>query len=243
VPVRSPRASTARSSTSTRTAPSCCAPPASASIAFRPHARSRSTRTAARSDQPSTYRLLAYALYRAGRGDEALDVIDRSTRLTTDVRQSVVQLLSEDAALIASALAAKDPSRRDELAARIRGKLPNRPCMRIVLSWETDANDVDLHVRDRSGGHAYFENLDLPSGGRLREDITDGFGPEAFGVDDPSAFPYRATVHYYRRGAMGVGLGTVQVIRHDGKGTITVDDRPFIIQNDDAMVDLGIIRN
>jgi hypothetical protein len=48
-------------------------------------------------------------------------------------------------------------------------------------------------------------------------------------------------VHYYRRGPMGFGLGTVQVIRHDGAGNVTVEDRPFVIQADDAMVDLGEI--
>ena len=41
---------------------------------------------------------------------------------------------------------------------------------------------------------------------------------------------------------MGLGLGTVQVMRYDGNGILAIDDRPFVIQNDDAMVDLGIIR-
>ncbi len=40
---------------------------------------------------------------------------------------------------------------------------------------------------------------------------------------------------------MGVGLGSVQVIRHDGAGTIVVEDRPFVIQNDEALVELGAV--
>lgn len=40
---------------------------------------------------------------------------------------------------------------------------------------------------------------------------------------------------------MGIGLGTIQVIRHDGKGRITVEDRPFVIQNDHAMIELGAV--
>jgi len=192
-----------------------------------------------RPDQPSTYRLLAFALLRAGRGDDALDVLDEGARHAT--RPSVLQLLGEDAAWIAAQLATDAPARRDELARRVRGPLPTHAGMRIVLSWETDANDVDLHVRDRRGHHAYYAARELASGGRLRDDLTDGFGPEVFAVDDPTAFPYKVAVHYYSRGPMGIGLGTVQVIRRDVAGRITVDDRPFVIQNDSALVDLGRI--
>ena len=39
--------------------------------------------------------------------------------------------------------------------------------------------------------------------------------------------------------AMGLGLGTVQVLRHDGAGHLTVDDRPFVLSRDDAMLDVG----
>jgi hypothetical protein len=62
-----------------------------------------------------------------------------------------------------------------------------------------------------------------------------------FLIDTPLAFPYRASAHYYRRGPMGLGLGTLQIIRHDGAGNITIDHRPFAIQNDGATIDLGSI--
>jgi len=38
---------------------------------------------------------------------------------------------------------------------------------------------------------------------------------------------------------MGYGMGTVQVVRHDGKGGLTLEPRPFVVMADDAMVDLG----
>jgi hypothetical protein len=40
---------------------------------------------------------------------------------------------------------------------------------------------------------------------------------------------------------MGYGMGTVQVIRHDGKGTLTVEPRPFVVMTDAAMVKLGTV--
>jgi hypothetical protein len=74
--------------------------------------------------------------------------------------------------------------------------------------------------------------------------VTTGYGPECFAVNDSesrSAAPYRLKVHYYRRGPMGYGMGTVQVVRNDGEGKITVDPRPFVVMADDAMVDLGTV--
>ena len=44
---------------------------------------------------------------------------------------------------------AQDPSRKDALTERLAAmgtKPTNKPRLRVVLTWETDANDVDLHV-------------------------------------------------------------------------------------------------
>ena len=81
----------------------------------------------------------------------------------------------------------------------------------------------------------------MRSGGALLEDVRDGYGPEMFSVEHPDAFPYKIGVHYYARGPEGVGLGSVQIIRNDGHGNVTVEDRPFVIQNDQAYVDLGTV--
>ncbi len=41
---------------------------------------------------------------------------------------------------------------------------------------------------------------------------------------------------------MGYGAGKLQVIRHDGKGHLGFDDRPFVIMTDGAYVDLGTVK-
>ena len=177
-----------------------------------------------RPDQASTYRLLAYALYRDGHGADALDVLAEGIKHAE--RPSIAQIFREDRQLIEAAMNPKAH--------------PTKPSLRMILSWETDANDVDLHVYDNDGHHAWFSDRELKSGGSLRDDITTGFGPEMFEVDQPTAFPYRIGVNYYTRGPMGVGIGTVQVIRFDGT-TLSVDDRPFILQADNVTVDLGFV--
>jgi tetratricopeptide (TPR) repeat protein len=191
-----------------------------------------------RPDQLSTYRLLAYDLMLDGQV-EALDMISKAMQQPM-LHASQRMILDEDAALIASYLLAHVPDAKPEIL-RHNYKPDTEPSVRFILSWETDGNDVDLHTRDRFGNHAWYGNLGMASGGALLEDIRDGYGPEMFSVLEPDAFPYKVGVHYYARGPEGVGLGTLQIVRNDGHGNVSVEDRPFVIQNDQAYVDLGTV--
>ena len=111
--------------------------------------------------------------------------------------------------------------------------------LRFILYWETDANDVDFHIQDARGGHAFFGAKKLASGGELYADITTGYGPECFEVTGAAnAGPYQIGVHYYRQGPMGYGMGLVEIVRFDGKD-FTFDDRPYMIMQDEAYVSLG----
>lgn len=52
--------------------------------------------------------------------------------------------------------------------------------MRIVLSWSADETDIDIYVKEPSGAHASYANRFTDSGGRVSEDLTQGFGPEEY---------------------------------------------------------------
>jgi vault protein inter-alpha-trypsin-like protein len=195
-----------------------------------------------RPDRAVSYRRLGYALVRLERWTAAIDVlVDGLSRIS---RPSVTRIVREDIGLVAAAAIAAEPARATVVRARLASlgiALPVTPSLRFVLGWETDANDVDLHVRDRHGDEAYYGRRALPSGGQLLDDITDGFGPEMLSIEAPDAFPYRLAAHYYQRGPEGVGLGAIQIIRHDGHGGLTIEDRPFALQVSDGMIDVGIV--
>ena len=181
---------------------------------------------AERPDHPSGHRLLAWALLRAGRFSEAFEAMEKGLeqRYPSGRFAGVDRVMREDLGLLAAAWLRAEPGRRAELLDRLRARdarIETEPSVRFVLTWETDANDVDLHVWDRKGDHAYYRQPSLPSGGELYADVTTGYGPECFTVRNPEsrdAAPYRLRVHYYNRGPMGYGMGTVQVVRHDGHG-------------------------
>ncbi|MCL2485264.1 MAG: DUF2135 domain-containing protein [Endomicrobia bacterium] len=52
--------------------------------------------------------------------------------------------------------------------------------IRVVLGWSTDNTDIDLHVTDPHGEKAFYGNRLTRIGGRVSQDIRDGFGPEEF---------------------------------------------------------------
>jgi Vault protein inter-alpha-trypsin domain/Tetratricopeptide repeat len=202
-----------------------------------------------RPDHPSGHRLLAWALLRAGRHEEAFAALEVGIeqRYPGGRFAGVDRVLREDLGLVGAAWLRADPGKREQVLDRLRAhdaRLETGPSVRFVLTWETDANDVDLHVWDRHGAHASYRHKTLPSGGELYADVTTGYGPECFTIPAPEsrdAAPYRLAAHYYSRGPMGYGMGTVQIVRHDGKGGLTVEPRPFVVMADQAMVDLGVV--
>jgi hypothetical protein len=200
---------------------------------------------AQRPDHPNSHRLYAWSLVRSGRTSDAFDAIMNGLRRPYPPSRfaGVETVLREDAQMIGAALVAKHPEQRARVVASlaaVRLGLAKSPSVRFVMSWETDANDVDLHVYDGRSDHAFFESPALASGGRLVDDVTTGYGPECFAIPgDASAFPYRFEAHYYSRGAMGYGMGTLQIVEHDGEGGFFFEDRPFVILEDRGKVDLG----
>jgi uncharacterized protein YfaP (DUF2135 family) len=126
--------------------------------------------------------------------------------------------------------------------AALGAALSTSPSTRFVLYWETDANDVDFHIRDARGGHAFYSAMRLPSGGALYRDVTTGYGPECFTIaGTPKAGPYRLSINYYSQGPMGYGMGLLEALVHDGKGGLTFDSRPYVVMQPGAFVELGSI--
>jgi hypothetical protein len=76
-------------------------------------------------------------------------------------------------------------------------------------------------------------------------DVTTGYGPECFTIRGPPgerAYPYQLEAHYYRRGPMGFGMGMLHIIEHDGRGGLRFQERPFVVMQDGAYLDLGVVK-
>jgi tetratricopeptide (TPR) repeat protein len=205
---------------------------------------------AQRPDHPSSHRLLAFALLKKEEHAKAFDAIVKglNQEYPEDRFAGVHQILVEDLGLIGAAWIKADPGRRKEILRRLEkegSKLETDASLRFVLNWETDANDVDFHIYDGQGGHAFFQDPNLGTGGSLYADVTTGYGPECFTIRLPRrrrSYPYTLQAHYYSRGPMGYGMGKLEIIEHDGKGGLTFDERMFVVMVDEAFVDMGKVR-
>lgn len=198
---------------------------------------------AQRIDHPSSHRGLAYALLQGGEHKEAFEVIAAALNRQYPARYQLIErILLDDAELMVAAwLAAAPEDSKSIRAAAAKARVPvlRRASTHFVLSWETDANDVDLHVFDGSGHHVWYQDRGMTTGGLLYADVTDGYGPESFTITgEPRAYPYRIDVQYFRKGPSGHGLGALQVIQHDGKGNVAMRTVPYSLMNDGGRVRL-----
>jgi len=200
-----------------------------------------------RPDHPSSHRLLAFARLRHGDPAGAFDALVAAIHQPYPPGRfrGVDRILREDLGLVAAAWIKSAPKRAADIERRAQAEgaaVEHGPSLRFVLDWQTDANDVDFHVFDATGGHAFYSQPRLPSGGELYADVTTGYGPECFAVRAAKADrdgPYVLQAHYFSRGPMGYGMGKLEIIDHDGAGGLTFEERPYVVMTDQAFVDLG----
>ena len=200
-----------------------------------------------RGDHPASHRLLAFMLLRLGEAARAFAAIEKGAARSYPAGRfsGVDRILREDAGLIGAAWVKAEPGRRGEVMERLEklgAELEDKPSLRFILNWETDANDVDFHIVDGKNGHAFYSQRQLASGGELYADVTTGYGPECFTIRNAPgarAYPYKLMAHYYSRGPMGYGMGKLEIIDHDGKGGLKFIERPYVVMVDRAYLDLG----
>jgi outer membrane protein OmpA-like peptidoglycan-associated protein len=198
-----------------------------------------------RPDHMTGHRLLAYALVRADKPADAFTAIiaGLDQKYGEGRFAGGVHVLGEDAAMIGAAYAAAVPAKQSQIVnvlARHRLAVATQPSTRFILYWETDANDVDFHIKDARGGHAFYSQPKLTSGGELYADVTTGYGPECFAIAGaPAAGPYQLSLEYYSQGPMGYGMGLLEIQTFDPKRGFRFEDRPYVIMTNRAKLELG----
>ena len=91
------------------------------------------------------------------------------------------------------------------------------PRLRILLAWDTDGTDLDLHVVTPGGEHAYYGQQAI-AGGALDVDVTTGYGPEIFSSPAPERGLYQIYINYYGGSGENAPLTTARltIITDDG---------------------------
>lgn len=155
-----------------------------------------------RDDEPQSFRDLALALGERWQRDSDPKDAARSMELLYDVilktwdRFPEIELIAlmELNRLIAFA-EDKGLAIPERIDPRLRRLLDLD--LRISLSWDADLTDVDLHVFEPTGEHAYYGHNRTAIGGLVSRDFTQGYGPEEYVLRRAEPGAYTIKAHYY----------------------------------------------
>jgi tetratricopeptide (TPR) repeat protein len=108
--------------------------------------------------------------------------------------------------------------KRIPLDARLRALLDVD--IRVVIDWNTGATDMDLWVDEPGGERAIFSHPRTAIGGRLSNDMTEGFGPEEYLLRRAVPGEYRISVNVFASDAInpnGTTVVTAHLLRNYGR--------------------------
>jgi Ca-activated chloride channel homolog len=94
--------------------------------------------------------------------------------------------------------------------------------VRIVMSWDADMTDMDLHLEEPSGEEAYYGHNRTAIGGRVSRDFTQGYGPEEYSIRKAMKGNYRVKTKFFGSSAATLqGAVTLQVDVYTDYGRVT----------------------
>jgi hypothetical protein len=171
-----------------------------------------------RPEEPQSYRDLALALAGSGQTAEALELFAKVVTSAWDDRFPEIEVIALEE--LNALLARTKSSAPAALDSRLIRNLDVD--VRIVMSWDADATDVDLHVLEPSGEEAAYDHNRTTIGGLVSHDFTQGYGPEEYLVRRAVPGPFKIFAHYYgsrQQTVLGAATITATVFTDFGRPT------------------------
>jgi len=200
---------------------------------------------AIKEEEPQSYRDLALAYERQGNVQKAVDILYKV--LTKDwqwyegryrgLRGIILNELNNIIALN------KEKIDISQIAPEIIKPLPVD--LRIVIDWNKDETDIDLHVVEPGGEECFYSHRETKKGGRLSEDFTQGYGPEEFEVKNAASGLYRVRVNYYSDRYQKQQVPSfikVTIYKNYGKENQTVNVQNLIMDGQSGMIEIADVR-
>ena len=121
----------------------------------------------------------------------------RAMRRTNDLQVSVIALEDLNGLLgwVAAHADKVGAFAAPEIDAAYRRDLPVK--LRIVMTWDADETDIDLHVLEPNGEECFYGHRRTAEGGFCSEDVTTGYGPEEYLKKDLERGTYKVLSNYF----------------------------------------------
>ncbi|MFW1858838.1 VIT domain-containing protein [Acinetobacter defluvii] len=145
-------------------------------------------------EEPQSWRDLALAYAENQQYEEAIRTMYHVVSNEWDRRFGGIHLIATDELNNFIAKAPHSPAIKNIDKKLIR----NLPVgIRVVLTWDSDNSDMDLWVIDPNNEKTFYSNRNSVQGGKISNDFTGGYGPEAFWLKHPMKGEYSIKAHYY----------------------------------------------
>ncbi|MDQ7826704.1 MAG: VIT domain-containing protein [Candidatus Eremiobacteraeota bacterium] len=170
-----------------------------------------------RPEEPQSYRDLALALAKRARSTGDAKEYEKSMELLNHVVINTWDRFEEIEVIALMDLNAI----RAEYLRRTSGATAQYPSdkrlvklldldIRILLTWDADLTDMDLHLIEPSGEEASYNHNRTTIGGLVSRDFTQGYGPEEYCLRRAEKGTYKVDVNYYGSSAPSL-MGPVTV--------------------------------
>lgn len=103
--------------------------------------------------------------------------------------------------------------------------------LRVVLRWNLNDTDIDLHVTDPNRETAFYGHRRTHQGGYMSKDFVAGYGPEEFILKDPKPGDYQVAVNYFGSRLARLSRGAVvNITLQTGFGTPAMKQRTLTLR-------------
>ncbi len=175
-----------------------------------------------RPEEAQSLRDLALALEAHGDNEGALRHLDALVRGRWQRADSDFDGIEVIALIEANGILSKVGTQKLKNPLDPRFVKPLTADLRIVMAWDTDLTDMDLHVIEPSDEECFYSHNRTVIGGHLSHDCTRGYGPEEYFVRKAMPGKYTVRAKFYgSQSQKALGGTTVQatVITNFGRPT------------------------
>ncbi|HMK17014.1 MAG TPA: VIT domain-containing protein [Chitinophagaceae bacterium] len=117
--------------------------------------------------------------------------------------------------------------------------------LRIVVDWNKDETDIDLHIVEPGGEECYYNHRQSKAGGRMAEDFTQGYGPEEYQIKNAVKGKYSILVNYYGDRYQKKQVPSfikLTIYKNYGKSNQTVTTQTLIMDNQTGKIEIGELK-
>lgn len=164
-----------------------------------------------RPEEPQSYRDLALAYEETGKIQESFDLLHalyNGELLGKDEEERFYGI--EQIAYVELTRLVNKYGKKLKLTKSEKEKFQEIPVdVRVVIDWNHNDTDIDLWVVDPINEKVYYDNDESKIGGRISEDMMEGYGPEEFMLKNAPKGEYKVLVDYYADNVQKISGPTV----------------------------------